>query len=114
MSISVTKAFTRLIIVLMVFECFTIAFATPCSGDRDDPSIREKTLSALLFAVLMSETEEEKSEGDHKAVAVKLADFTKIASFLSKIHTPHQRFIVYGHRDDHHLSWFKLFRVFRI
>ena len=114
MLIKIAKSILRLIIVLLIFECLVGAFLNTFARDSNQLSIDSKSFASYLFTALLSETEEEKCEEGHKAVSIELGDFSKVTSFLSNLHTPHQRLVVYGHRDDHHLSWFKLFRVFRI
>jgi hypothetical protein len=115
MSIKKAKSIICLIIVLMIMECFIAALATPRSSDFDHKSVGSKSLSSALSSLLLAETEEEKTEeeGD-KSFAIEIADFSKITSFLSKIHTPHSQFIVYEHLDDHQPSLFKMFCVFII
>lgn len=115
MPIKVAKSLIRLIIVLMFMECFVAAFATPASLASNSKSITKKSFTALLCSALLAEIEEEKSEEEaDKALTVELADFTKNISFLSRIHTPHQQFMVYEHLDDHQPSLFKLNCVFII
>jgi hypothetical protein len=114
MSIKVAIGFIRLVVVLMVLQCFITAFATPSSRDSSHTSINEKSLASILCSALLPETEEEKSgEENDKSFAVELADFSKNIAFLSKIHTPHFQSIVHEH-FDHQPSLFTLFCVFII
>lgn len=115
MAIKVAKSLIHLIIVLMVFECFVAAFATPHSIDFNHTSIASKSSGSILSSALLAETEEERSEEESsKALAVELEDFTKIASFLSQIHTLQEQFILDEQRDDHQPPLFELFCVFII
>jgi len=115
MSIKVALYVIRLIVVLMVVQCFITLFASPHTQDSTHTYIGEKSSAAVLWSALVAETEEEKSEKEtDNTFAAELVDFSKNISFLSKIHTPHFEFIVYEHFDDHQPSLFKLFCVFVI
>lgn len=114
MSIKVAIGFIRLVVVLMVMQCFITAFATPSSHDASHTSINERSLASLLCSALLPETEEEKSgEENDKTFVVELADFSKNISFLSRIHTPPLQSIIHE-QFDYQPSLFKLFCVFII
>ena len=83
----------------MTFECITAVFVQAESGDIHNTTLHSKSSSTSAFLSIVSEkTEEERSEEERdKFTSIELADFSKIAIFLSKVHTPQVYFVPYEH-----------------
>ena len=92
-----------MVILIMTFECITAVFAQAESGDVHHTTLRSKSSNTSAFLSIISEKteEEERSEEERdKFCSIELADFSKIAIFLSKVHTPQVYFVPYKHRFD--------------
>jgi hypothetical protein len=117
MSIKVAKSLVQMVIFIMTFECITAVFAQAESGDIHHTTVQSKSSSTSAFLSIISEkTEEEErseEERDKFGSSIELADFSKIAIFLSKVHTPQVYFVPYKHRFDQP-SLFMLHCVFLI
>lgn len=115
MSSKVAKSLIQIVILIMTFECITAVFAQAESGDTHNTTLHTKSSNTSGFLSIVSEkTEEERSEEEYdKFTSIELADFSKIAVFLSRVHTPQVYFVPYEHRS-HQPSLFMLNCVFLI
>lgn len=116
MSLTILKGLVQLVTLLITFECVTPVFATLDGTCATQVSLSSKKIShSLLNTAAFEKAEEEPVEEERdKFLPVELADFTRIATLLAKVHCPRAHFVAYEDRFDSHPALFKLYHAFLI
>jgi hypothetical protein len=117
MSTRIAKSLTRLILLLITFECLSPVLAKAESTNTQHSLIKNKPHHSSILAGFIFEKmeEEEKSEEERdKFLAVELADFTRITILLSAIHTPNTHFATMDEGRYYQPSLFQLYCVYII
>lgn len=110
MSRVMALSFVRLIVALIILECFLAAWVPPRVTASSKINIAPKSFAAVLWSSLLAGPEEEKvEEKEAKAFSVEISDLALNIFFLSQIHTAPRQHVVCTVRDDHQALLFVLF-----
>jgi hypothetical protein len=116
MSLRILKGLIQLVIILITFECVTPLFSSQDGHRSADLTLNSKKIStSLLNTTAFEKAEEERGEEERgKFCPMAIADFSRIATMLSVVHTPCTHLEVFEHVCESQPPLFKLHRVFLI
>jgi hypothetical protein len=116
MSLRILKGLIQLVIILITFECVTPLFSSQEGHRAAALTFNSKKISLPLFNTAAFEKAEEECGEEHRSkfCQILIADFTRIATMLSIVHTPRGHVEVFEHLCEFQPALFKLHRAFLI
>jgi hypothetical protein len=115
MKVTIAESLICLIILLITSQSVSPALLLPDSIDSLQTNFHSSQSKASLASILFEKTEEEQTEEERcKYLTVELADFTRLAVYLSLVHTPNIPFLSLEQHFDTQPPLFKRFCVFII